>query len=552
MDTDNIFAQLAFILTLATIFGFLVRKVNLPLIVAYLLVGVLISLATIFNFQTSAVALLPEIGIAFVLFLIGMELDLRELHSLGKQILAAGILQITISSLAGFIIANLFGYHHLEAIYLGVGLSFSSTVVVVKMLLEKKDLSSLYGKMAVGITLLEDLVAVVILMFLSVSHPSVGATFLANSPIFDFVIKGSCLLILTFIVSRYLLNSIFKAVAKSPELLFLTALTWCFLFITIALWVGFSVVIGAFLAGVALAASPFHYHIGSRIKPLRDFFIILFFVYLGSQVGLDKAFHHLDLIVVFVVYSVVFKPLVFLLVLGAFGFRKHTIFQAALSLSSISEFSLIITLFGIRYGVISQELLSVMALTVTLSIILSSISITYSRQLYLIFRPFLGFFEQKGNLFKAEKRQEHNLEDHVVIIGAGRIGGPVVDYLNEAKIPFIVLDINPDTVEALTKRGVTAIYGDLGDTEVLEHLKLDKTKLIISTAQNVDDNLVLLSEMKRQRLSAKVVMRAQDDEEEALFKRKGADYIILPEAVSADFLVNQLKTHWPKIYFKLD
>jgi Kef-type K+ transport system membrane component KefB len=548
---NDIFAQLAAVLGLSALFGYFVYRFKLPLLVAYLLVGVAISAATAFQFKNSLVAPLPYIGIAFVLFLIGMELDFREIKAFGKTILITCLSQVLITAIAGVTLANLFGFKGLEAQYLGLGLSFSSTVVVVKMLLERKDLTSLYGKLAIGITLIEDIAALVVLMYLSVSD----TTFILSSQeslLLGSVIVKALLLTLTAIFfSKFILTRIFKAISSSAELIFLTALTWCFVYIALAMSLGFSIVIGAFLAGLALASSPFHYHISGKVKPLRDFFLVIFFVYLGSQVGFVSALNNLTLIICFTVYALLVKPIIFMLILGTFGFRKHTIFQTAISLSQISEFSLIILILGVDKKIVSESALSVMALTVTFTIICSSIIIANSKRIYHLLRPVLGFFERKNKFNKLEDRVEEPMEDHVVLIGANRVGGPIVDFLKKQEIPFLVLDFDPKVVERLNRRGIKAIYGDLGDTELLDSLNLESAKLIISTASDLADNKLLLSELKRKRSLAKVVVRVSDDSEISELKRRGADYVIFPEDVSADFLVNQLKHHWPNVNLTL-
>ena len=542
---ESIYTQLAVILGFAAIFGFLMRKLNLPLLVAYLLVGILMSSLASFKFSSSNVAVLPDIGIAFMLFLIGMDLDFREITSFGAPILVAGITQIVISALAGITLATLFGFHGLEALYLGVGLCFSSTLVIVKMLVERKDLNSLYGKLSVGITLLEDLAAILILMFLSVKSTGAGV----GLPLVLLLLKVVSLFLLSGIFSKFILPKIFNAVSRSGELLFLTSLAWCFAFISLSVFMGFSVIIGAFLAGVALASSSFHYHVSARIKPLRDFFIVLFFVYLGSQVGFVTIVHNLPLIIIFTLYALLIKPLIFLLTLGTFGFRKHTLFQASFNLSQISEFSLIILLFGQKLHLVGADAISVMALSVALSITLSSIMISHSKKFYKAVRPFLGFFERDSKFNRLEDRIETLLEDHVVIIGANNIGKPIIDFLKKEGIPFLVLDFNPKIIEMLHREEILAIYGDVGDSEVLDNLHLDKAKLVISTASDPDDNMILLTELKRKNSQAKVVLRAEEEDDIENLMKKGADYIILPESVSADFLVNQLEHHWPKIHF---
>src|SRR5688572_26952543 len=188
---DNVFVQLAVVLSLSSVLGFIVFKLKLPLVIAYLLSGVILSFLTVFDVTHSLIFnILPEIGIAFVLFLIGMELDLREIKTLGVPIIFSAIGQIIISAIGGFFVATLLGFGQVESVYLGLGLSFSSTVVVIKMLLEKRDLSSLYGKLSIGILLIEDLIAIIVLMVISVGSSAFGFGFQENLPFLTLLLKA--------------------------------------------------------------------------------------------------------------------------------------------------------------------------------------------------------------------------------------------------------------------------------------------------------------------------------------------------------------------------
>lgn len=547
---DNIFIQLATVLTLASLIGFLVMRAKLPLIVAYLLAGVTLSFVSIFDPAHSTILeILPEIGIAFVLFLIGMELDLREIKSLGVPIIVAAIAQIVISAFGGYALAGVLGFTQMESVLLGLGLAFSSTVVVIKMLLEKRDLASLYGKLSVGILLVEDLVAIAALMFITVGSSALNLGLQNSLPLLALLIKALGLFVLTFFLSKFVLERIFDAVAKSVELLFLTALTWCFIFTSFAIISGFSVVIGAFLAGVALASSPYHLQIQGKIKPLRDFFVTLFFVYLGTQAKLGDLVSNFPTILIFTACALFIKPIIYILILGIFGFRKHTLFQTSLNLSQISEFSLVLFLVGIQYGIAREQTLSIMAAVAVLTIIFSSILIAYSKKIYKVASPFLGFFERSGKVHFLESKIEQEMQDHVIIIGARRVGGPVVRFLKKTQIPFVVLDFNPHIVEQLREKDINVVYGDVGDPEILDNLALNQAKLIISTATDLNDNEILLEECKRRKSRAKVVVRAIDHDHADALKALGADYVILPERVSGDYLASQLKTHWPEVRF---
>jgi Kef-type K+ transport system membrane component KefB len=547
---DSIFFQLATVLTLCSLLGLIVLKLRLPLVVGYLIAGVILSAFMPASLHDMPVfKLLPELGIALILFLIGMELDLREIKALGMPIIVGSLSQILISTFAGFAIAGFLGFSQTESLYMGLGLAFSSTIVIIKLLIEKRELSSLYGKLALGMVLLEDLVAILVLMGISVGS-SVFATGLQNSmPIVTLILKAIGLFLLAFILSKFVLERVFDAVAKSVELLFLTAVTWCFLFTTLAVWGGFSVVIGAFLAGVALASSPYSLQIEGKVKPLRDFFVTLFFVYLGTEAHVGDFITYWPAILTFTLCALIAKPIFVMLVLGAFGFRKHTFFHTAISLSQISEFSLVVLLVGLTAGIVSPPALSVMAAVAVLSMIVSSLAITYSNKLFRFFNPYIGFFQHGKFTHEMEARAEEEAFDHIIVIGAHRVGGPIVNYLAKTDIPFLVLDFNPKVVAQLRDRGIKVVYGDIDDPEVLESIHFDKAKLIISTAQDHSDNEFLLEEVKRRRIRAKVIVRATDTEQEKELRKMGADYVILPEKVSGDFLVTQLKSNWPNIHF---
>jgi Kef-type K+ transport system membrane component KefB len=547
---ENIFAQFAFILVISSFFGFLVLKLKLPLIVSYLLAGVTLSFLPLFDTTQSLVLhIFPDIGIAFVLFLIGMELDLREIKALGKPIIISGLGQVIISTMLGFAIATALGFKPVESFYIGLGLSISSTVVVIKMLLEKRDIASLYGKLSIGISLIEDLVAILALMFISISSSSFNVDLQDLTPLMLLIVKGIGLFLLTYIFSKFIVKYIFDSIAKSTELLFFTAITWCFLFTAFSKALGFSVEIGAFLAGVALASSPYHFQIQGKIKPLRDFFLALFFIYLGSQVQLQDIRQGLLAIVIFTLCALVLKPFIYLLLLSIFGFRKHTLFQTSLNLSQISEFSLIVLLVGVNAGIVSSYTLSIMASVGVLSIICSAILITHSRKFYSAISPMIRFFEHKTKVHFWESPSESILEDHIVVIGAHNIAAPILAYLKPKQIPFVVMDFNPHLVKKLQADGMNAIYGDIADPDVLETLHIEKAHLIISTVSYKQDNEMLLDECKRRKTRATIIVRGEDQEHSRMLKSAGADYVILPEKVSGTYLVNQIKDNWPETKF---
>lgn len=540
---DNIFIQLAIILSLSSILGFFTKRLNIPLLIAYLLGGLVLSITAFIDVtKSSALTFLPDIGIAFVLFLVGMELDLREIRSFGRQILIAGILQVIISSTLGTFIAQSFNFPLRESILLGIGLSFSSTILVVKILLDKNNLSSLYGKLSLGVLLLEDLLAVLILLAMTSSNSILNLGLSATLPLLSFGLKVILLFGLTVILSHFVLPVIFRAVSEVGELLFLSSLAWCFAFITLAQMMGFSVMIGAFLAGVALASSPYHFQIQGKVKPMRDFFTTLFFVYLGTRVDFGQILPNLPVILIFSAYAVVIKPLIFLVLFGMFGFRKHTMFHTAVNLSQVSEFSLIILLIGLKMGLTSPGALTVIAFSSLLSMIASSLMISNARKLYQLILSLVAFFERKTQLALPNTSGEE-FKDHVVLIGSHQVGEEVILYLQKEKVPLMVLDYNPYQVEILAKKNIPVIFGDMGDVEVLEALGLENCRLVISTVPDVDDNKLLIEDLRSRSAHIPIIVRSDSIKDAKSLYKFGASFVYVPDIVSGEFLVEMLKNH---------
>lgn len=548
---ESIFTQLALILGLSSIFGYIIFKLKLPLIIAYLVSGLLLAAFLSLDVShSSALSFLPEIGIAFVLFLVGMELDLRELRNFGKQIIISGVLQIIITATIGTFIAQTFNFSLKEAMLLGLGLSFSSTIVAVKFLIEKKELTALHGKLSVGILLLEDLLAVLILLFLTSSSSVFNLGISSAFPFAVLILKIIILSGVAILLSKLVLPKIFEAVSDSGELLFLTALAWCFGFVTLSTFLGFSTLIGAFLAGVALASSPYHFQIEGKIKPMRDFFVSLFFVYLGSKVHFGDFVSLFPLILIFTAYSVLVKPIIFLLLLGMFGFRKHTMYKTAINLSQISEFSMIILLIGLNLGVSSQESLSLMAFSTVLSFIISSLMISRANYIYRFASRFASFFERR-NKKHWQDEVAAELSDHVVVIGAHRIGGELVKFLKKEKIPQVVLDFDPRQVELLLGMEIPVIFGDMSDPDILDLLKLDKAKIIISTNRDINDNKLLIEEVRNRHKTVPIIIRTETIREARILYKLGVDYVLIPDIMAGDTLLTVIKDHLgDKTYFK--
>ncbi|OGD86172.1 hypothetical protein A2Z23_02260 [Candidatus Curtissbacteria bacterium RBG_16_39_7] len=543
MEFGSVFFELALVIFLAGFFGLILRRFSQPLLLAYILAGFSISFFGLSKEETQAAfSFFGEIGIALLLFLVGIELSLSELRHFGKTVLWTGLGQILFHGILGFILARFLGFDLVSSIYLALAITFSSTIVVVKLLGEKKDINALYGKISIGILLLQDLVAVLVLMVLaSISKESFSALSLLST-----VFKMGLFFFILALATKKILPFILRLSASSLELLLLVSLGWAFVFASFASSIGFSLEIGAFLAGVALATSAYRFQILSKIRPLRDFFIIIFFVALGLQINVFGLSGFIIPSLVLSVFVIVSTPLILLFILGkVLGQKKRTAFLTGVSLAQISEFSIILVVLGEKLGHISFDIVSIVAVTAILTIAISSFLVHKSDSLYRILSPYLSFFERKG--IEPEVTKAAPFVNHVVLVGCEQMGQDIIKFLEEKEAKFVVVDFNPTVIRNLTAKKVDCIFGDISDPEILDELNLSQAKLIISTAPDLDDNLIILTEAKRRNFSGIFILASYWAEDGIKLYNQGADYVVVPEFIGGKHLARILADHWEDI-----
>ncbi|NCN86862.1 cation:proton antiporter, partial [archaeon] len=335
---DAIFIQLAVILFAAFVVSYLVRAFNQPLIIGYIIAGIIVSPFIIkLGGSMQIIDIFSEFGIAFLLFIVGLHLNPKVIKEIGISSLFIGIFQVVLTALATFGISRyLLSFDVTTSIYLGIALSFSSTIIIMKLLSDNKQLDSLYGKISIGILILQDLVAIGVLMFIaSVSGASGVETFGTKG-----IISGGVIIVVLFLVGKLVLPKMMKGIAKSQELLFLFSICWCFVLAALFAYIGFSMEIGALVAGVILSVSPYATEISSKIRPLRDFFLIIFFIILGLKVQITNIKSILVNAIILSGVAIILKPLILMFTMKFFGYTKRTNFLVGTTLAQISEFSL--------------------------------------------------------------------------------------------------------------------------------------------------------------------------------------------------------------------
>ena len=544
--TDSVFAQIAALLMLAAAVGFIGNLLRQPLIVSFIAVGILAG-PSVLNLvhAEQEIELLAELGIALLLFLVGLKLDMNLIRSLGTVSLTTGLGQVAFTSAFGYLIGLALGFSSLESLYIAIALTFSSTIIIVKLLSDKREIDSLHGQVALGFLIVQDLVVVLAMIVLSAI--GIGATDDASlTGVATVLGAGLALVAFVVIFANYIADPLVERMAQAPELLISFSIALAALFAAAGDFAGFGKELGGLMAGVALASTRFREAIASRLAPLRDFLLLFFFIALGSRLQLDQLGSNLFGALVFSVFVLVGNPLIVLAIMGAMGFRKRTGLLAGLTVAQISEFSLIFIAMGVTIGHLREDSLGLVTLVGMITIALSTYMITYSHKLYAIFEPFLGVFERRHPAREPEGDPIVGRYD-TVIFGLGRFGTAIGLRLNERELRVLGIDFNPAAVRRWRQLGLDAEFGDATDPEFVAGMDLSKVKWMVSTApeQSVgvvgaDANLALLHGLKSAGFAGKIAVTLRHDMDPEVLKSAGADLVLEPFQDAADQAVELL------------
>jgi Kef-type K+ transport system membrane component KefB len=522
--------ELALLLLVAAVLGVVFRILKQPLVLAYLITGILIGSLGLLNFNNGdIIEVFSSLGIMFLLFLVGMEMDYNAIKKTGKVSLAIGLGQVVFTALGGFLIAHYaFSFEILPALYIAVALTFSSTVIIIKLLSDKGSTTSLHGRAAVGLLLVQDLVVILILITLNAISLDTG---FGPLQILSTVVIGVLLFILMLILGRNVFPYIFRKVAQSQELLFLISIAWLLVFAVIVKQFGFSIEIAGFLGGVALANSAEKHHIANKVRPLRDFFILIFFVYLGSLMVVSDFQGLLVPMIIFSLFVLIGNPLIVMTIMGIMRYKKRTGFLTGVTVAQISEFSLIFVTLGLALGHITNEVFALVVAIGVVTITLSTYIILYAEKIFPYIAGILSIFERKNS---KEEEGDFGISRKIILIGANRIGRGIMSYIDKANL--LVIDFDPIVADWLKQDNIDRIFADIKDPHLFEELNLEKTKLVVSTSPNFEDNIVLIQRIKEIDKTIKVIVRAESEEEAFLLYKKGTDYVLLPHLLSGKYL----------------
>lgn len=524
------FPTIALILASATAAGVLATRLRQPLVVAFILVGIAVGPVGVdWVSAEGTMQLLARLGLAILLFLVGLRLDLHMIRSTGPVALIAGLGQVSLTAAIGYGVAIALGADALTALYLAVALAFSSTIIVVKLLSDKHELDTLHGRIVLGILIVQDLVVVLVMIGLTAFGRGAGGD-LAPS-IAAVVAKGIGLLAAIWLMMRFVLPRLMPEVAKSQELLVLFGVSYAVSVAALSEWLGFSSEVGAFLAGVSLASTRFRDALGARLASLRDFLLLFFFLDLGAGLVFTDAAHQIMQAVVLSALVLVAKPVLVILIMAAMRYPVRVGFMVGLPLAQISEFSLILAALGASLGHISDATVSLITVVGLITIAASTYLTTYADTIYGRLRRGLLVVERRHR--RPHDPTTAGTDFDVILFGLGRFGGHLAEKLSDAGHRVLGVDFDPHGVRNHRHAGLTTTFGSAEDVHLLEALPLDRAKYVISAIPDVRTNLALLHGLRHHGYLGTVALTAHTRHDAQQLRAAGVDVVLEPFSAAA-------------------
>lgn len=538
----NILFDIALIIIFATFFAYIARVFKQPLLVAYIIAGFVIGpMGMGFITDSESIRFLAELGVAFLLFTVGLEIDFQKLKSIGKVAVVGGILQIIITFIVGYLLSRFLGFSGILSLYLGLLLAFSSTMIVTKSLIDRDKLKTIYGRIMVGILLVQDIVVILVLPMFTNIEAVFRSMFLI-----EVVLKGLGLLAIAIVLNRFLLPKVLDYAAEMRELLFLTAISICFAFIGFSYALGFSIIIGAFIAGIALGRFPYDLEILGETRALMEFFAIIFFTTLGIQLNLGVVLHLLPQFIIFLIGLMVVKPFALYFMYMFMGYGSKISSQVGFGLAQASEFTFVIALQGLVLGQLSTEMYSFIISLVVVSMFLTPYIIRFEESIYKVISRLhlsgIRKFAAPRMVSKLERKPE-KLEHHIVLFGCHLMGERIAEYLRHKKKDVVIVDHNPEIVRDMSAKGFHTIYGDMENQDVLRSIKLTKAKMIIITAPVPRVAAFIIKKLKKARPRAKAIARAYTLKDEKMLYENKADFVVVPDKVSAERMIEKISKY---------
>lgn len=532
----DIFLEISRLLVIATVVAGVMHSLRQPLVIGHIITGLLVGPAVLDLVQSQqTIHLFSNMGITLLLFIIGLGLNPKIIREVGKIATVTGLGQILFTVALAFLVATSLGFSTVPAVFIAIAMAFSSTIIILKLLSDKRDTHRLYGKVATGFLLVQDVVAVTVLIVVAALARDQSLTAVLSQT----VVMGTAFIAAVALIAHYVLPRLKSFLASSQEFLFLFSIGWGFGVAAVAHSIGFSFEIGALAAGVALANSPYALEISSRMRPLRDFFIVLFFIVLGSELHLSSIGSGAWPALVLSLVILIGNPIIIMTIMGILNFTRKTSFKAGLTVAQISEFSLILIILARDGGHISDSVVAMLTLVAMITIACSTYLIIYADTVYAWLAPYLKVFERKGVRSESEFTDEYD----VILFGLKSGSRTFLEGFQNLGSRFLVVDYDPEVVDMLTREGVDAVYGDANDTEFLEDLPIDKAKMVVVTATEFTVNATLVSHIGHKHPEVLVIAKAEEAHEAQQLYEMGASYVMMPHFLGSLEVSRRVKKH---------
>jgi Kef-type K+ transport system membrane component KefB len=512
---DLIFLQLSGIPLSAAMVGILCQRLGQPVFLGYVVTGLAFA-ALMRNSFTDPVLLhtFGELGLTFLLFLVGLELNVTDLRRFKAAIVVTTFLRTLVVASCLFFISQLLNLDTWSSIYVALSGTFASTAINLKTLTDNGGQGSL--------------------IFTSLGESGSSHVSLAERGILACAFVSGIVL-----ATRFVIPKLFKALAQSQDLLLLGSIGWCVFCAALAQLLGLSAEVGAFLAGISLSSTSFHYQIAARVRTLRDFFLSVFFIVLGLESPLQNLIPVVIPGLILAVLVIVLNTVMTGLILGRLGYKRHTAFFTAIHFGQAGELALVLMALGLHIGHIQPTTATLMTLTVILSLLVSSYAVNHADRLYKALRPYLAIM---GNASAERRIQQQQWDRHVVILGGHRLGGEFLRVMRRLHAQIIVIDEDPAVVARLEDAGVSVIYGDGTDDEVLREAHVNQARLVISTLEHAAATTQLLARTRG--LAIQKIVTAPDSQSALTYYRQGADYVIVPKLLGAQAVATLIEDQW--------
>ena len=530
MPLEELLFQIGAIIVIASGLAMVAHRLRQPLIIAYIVAGVVVG-PSLFGIVRSSdmFEALSQMGVAFLLFTIGLGLNWRKVREVGSMAFATGIAQIVLTGILSFALSLYAGFPTVTSLYFSLALTFSSTIIVVKLLMDKEEIDTLYGRIAVGILLVQDFVAM--LSLLAIGAMGRGAT--VSDILLQSVLKGIIMLPILWLVSARMIPRIVAYAARSQELLFLFSVSWCFLVAGLFTWFGFGLEFGALIAGISLSGTVFHREMTTRIRPIRDFFLIIFFIILGTHIQFSSLRDLWVPVLAFSMFVLLAKPMIVMLLTRAFGYHPRTGFLTGVSLAQISEFSFILLGAGIAARHLHPDALALMTGVAVVTIAFSSYGIVHNEDLYDGLSRFFCWLRPACRRSRRLGREKHET-NRVIMFGFHRLGAGALETVRSLRRPYLIVDFDPQVIRDLHLLGEPALYGDAADEHFLSELQAEKSAAVISTIPDAGVSLAIISYLRGKRFRGAAVVCARTREDAELCYEAGATYVLVPNLLGGE------------------